>query len=264
MRFIYFGMCFFFAAVPREVADGTYNNMAALFRLSSFDSDVFKQKKKRKKRKQNEAPNPCMCHQITELAILEKKIRIKDKHKTRRQKRKKKITVKCRTGNRYPICHRPNDDTKKAAGFLFFKERPGTIFICIFIFLFFFIVAVVVVSIPDLEPTRAARDLTPDIHHALLLLLFVDRLHVCHVHEIELYTHLYTPLRAGCWREEGSAERRREKYYMPYLTGYENVARPRRSYSDDSNAKRPLRLIYIPGLAHARVPTYKYIVYLYT
>ena len=172
--------------------------------------------------------------------------------------------MKCRTGNRYPICHRPNDDTKKAAGFLFFKERPGTIFICIFIFLFFFIVAVVVVSIPDLEPTRAARDLTPDIHHALLLLLFVDRLHVCHAHEIELYTHLYTPLRAGCWREEGSAERRREKYYMPYLTGYENVARPRRSYSDDSNAKRPLRLIYIPGLAHARVPTYKYIVYLYT
>ena len=131
-------MCFFFAAVPREVADGTYNNMAALFRLSSFDSDVFKQKKKRKKRKQNEAPNPCMCHQITELAILEKKIRIKDKHKTRRQKRKKKITVKCRTGNRYPICHRPNDDTKKAAGFLFFLRASGNYFYMYFyIFVFF-------------------------------------------------------------------------------------------------------------------------------
>ena len=80
-----------------------------------------------------------MCHQITELAILEKKIRIKDKHKTRRQKRKKKITVKCRTGNRYPICHRPNDDTKKAAGFLFFLRASGNYFYMYFyIFVFFY------------------------------------------------------------------------------------------------------------------------------
>ena len=90
MRFIYFGMCFFFAAVPREVADGTYNNMAALFRLSSFDSDVFKQKKKKKEKETKRSPQSLYVSSDNGARHPRKKNKNQRQTQNKKAKKKKK------------------------------------------------------------------------------------------------------------------------------------------------------------------------------